>query len=263
MCCKAAGRVMRDQRSGRIVNITSPGSRMALPDYTAYTASKAGVDSITRALAVALAPYGVLVNSLAPGMMDTEMQRSTEADLARRHGRADLQAFLDERTAPRAARPPRRDRRDRRLRRLARPRRAALHDRRPAERLGRPRQGLSLAAQRPARDRRPARAAPPRRPAAPAHARDGARPGPGLHRPGPRHRRRPRRALLPRAALRPGEPRLGRSATASCSRPAIIRSRSGRRSPRPGSCRWRSSRPTAPTTAGWRCRPSTPPPASR
>lgn len=98
MACKAAGRVMRDQRSGRIVNITSPGSRMALPDYTAYTASKAGVDSITRAAAVALAPYGVLVNSLAPGMMDTEMQRSTEADLARANGRNDLQAFLDERT---------------------------------------------------------------------------------------------------------------------------------------------------------------------
>ena len=98
MACKAAGRVMRDQRSGRIVNITSPGSRMALPDYTAYTASKAGVDSITRAAAVALAPYGVLVNSLAPGMMDTEMQRSTEADLARVNGRNDLQAFLDERT---------------------------------------------------------------------------------------------------------------------------------------------------------------------
>ncbi len=98
MACKAAGRVMRDQRAGRIVNITSPGSRMALPDYTAYTASKAGVDSITRALAVALAPYGVLVNSLAPGMMDTEMQRSTEIDLARINGRSDLQAFLDERT---------------------------------------------------------------------------------------------------------------------------------------------------------------------
>ena len=98
MACKAAGRVMRDQRSGRIVNITSPGSRMALPDYTAYTASKAGVDSITRAAAVALAPYGVLVNSLAPGMMDTEMQRSTEIDLARVAGRNDIQAFLDERT---------------------------------------------------------------------------------------------------------------------------------------------------------------------
>jgi 3-oxoacyl-[acyl-carrier protein] reductase len=98
MACKAAGRVMRDQRSGRIVNITSPGSRMALPDYTAYTASKAGVDSITRAAAVALAPYGVLVNSLAPGMMDTEMQRSTEIDLARVAGRDDIEAFLDERT---------------------------------------------------------------------------------------------------------------------------------------------------------------------
>ena len=99
MACKAAGRVMREQRSGRIVNITSPGSRMALPDYTAYTASKAGVDSITRALAVAMAPYGVLVNSVAPGMMDTEMQRSTEVELARVAGRSnDLQAFLDERT---------------------------------------------------------------------------------------------------------------------------------------------------------------------
>ncbi len=99
MACKAAGLVMREQRSGRIINITSPASRMPLPNYTAYSASKAGVDSITRAAAVALAPYGVLVNSLAPGMMDTEMQRSTEADLARLAGRHDdLEAFLDERT---------------------------------------------------------------------------------------------------------------------------------------------------------------------
>ena len=98
MTCAAAGRIMREQRSGRIVNITSPASRMALPDYTAYAASKAGVDAITRTAAVALAPFGVLVNSLAPGMMDTEMQRSTEAELARLGGRADVEAFLDERT---------------------------------------------------------------------------------------------------------------------------------------------------------------------
>src|SRR5205085_1115741 len=71
---------------------------MALPNYTAYAASKAGVDAITRAAAVALAPFGVLVNSVAPGMMDTEMQRITEAELARVEGRSDLQAFLDERT---------------------------------------------------------------------------------------------------------------------------------------------------------------------
>ncbi len=94
----AAGRVMREQRSGRIINVTSPASRMALPNYAAYAASKAGVDSVTRAAAVALAPFGVLVNSVAPGMMDTEMQRITEAELARIDGRNDLQAFLDERT---------------------------------------------------------------------------------------------------------------------------------------------------------------------
>jgi len=99
MACAAAGRVMQAQGKGRIVNVTSPASRMALPDYLAYAASKAGVDSITRAAAVSLAPFGVLVNSLAPGMMDTEMQRSTEKDLARLNRRDDLQVFLDERTA--------------------------------------------------------------------------------------------------------------------------------------------------------------------
>jgi 3-oxoacyl-[acyl-carrier protein] reductase len=72
---------------------------MALPLYTAYAASKAAVDAVTRSAAVALAPYGVQVNSVAPGMMDTEMQRSTEADIARLEGRTDLDRFLAERTA--------------------------------------------------------------------------------------------------------------------------------------------------------------------
>ena len=72
--------------------------RVALPNYAAYAASKAAVDSLTRAAAIALAPFGVLVNSVAPGMMDTEMQRLTEADLARIEGRNDIDAFLAERT---------------------------------------------------------------------------------------------------------------------------------------------------------------------
>src|ERR1043165_5950050 len=67
----AAGRIMMQQNTGRIINITSPASRMALPNYTAYAASKAAVDSITRSSAVALAPYGIRVNSVAPGTMDT------------------------------------------------------------------------------------------------------------------------------------------------------------------------------------------------
>lgn len=95
----AAGRHMRQSGRGRIVNVTSPASRMALPLYTAYAASKAAVDAITRSAAVALAPHGVQVNSVAPGMMDTEMQRSTEADIARLEGRTDIDRFLAERTA--------------------------------------------------------------------------------------------------------------------------------------------------------------------
>ena len=95
----AAGRIMVAQKSGRIVNITSPASRMALPNYTAYAASKAAVDAITRAAAVALAPHGVRVNSLAPGMMDTLMQRETEIAFARLERRNDIETFLAERTA--------------------------------------------------------------------------------------------------------------------------------------------------------------------
>jgi len=98
LICAAAGRHMRDQGGGRIVNVTSPASRMALPNYLAYAASKAGVDAVTRSAAVALAPFGIRVNSVAPGMMDTAMQRITERQLAAIEGRADVDAFLEERT---------------------------------------------------------------------------------------------------------------------------------------------------------------------
>lgn len=98
MLTVAAGRHMRERRSGRIVNLTSPAARMALPNYAAYAASKAAVDSATRSAAVALAPYGVLVNSVSPGMMDTEMQRITEAKLAEVEKRPNLEEFLEERT---------------------------------------------------------------------------------------------------------------------------------------------------------------------
>jgi NAD(P)-dependent dehydrogenase (short-subunit alcohol dehydrogenase family) len=95
---QAAAQFMRPHGGGRIINITSPASRMALPNYAAYAASKAAVDSLTRAAAVALAPFNILVNSVAPGMMDTEMQRSTEALFATAEGRRDLENFMAERT---------------------------------------------------------------------------------------------------------------------------------------------------------------------
>jgi NAD(P)-dependent dehydrogenase (short-subunit alcohol dehydrogenase family) len=96
----AAGRIMKAQgRGGRIVNVTSAAARMALPDYTAYAATKAAVDSLTRSAAVALAPWGVTVVSLSPGMMDTPLQQETEAIFCRLAGRSDLEAFKRERTA--------------------------------------------------------------------------------------------------------------------------------------------------------------------
>jgi NAD(P)-dependent dehydrogenase (short-subunit alcohol dehydrogenase family) len=93
-----ANDMINRQTKGRIVNITSPGSRMALPNYAAYAASKAAVDSFTRTASIALARHGIKVNSVAPGMMDTAMQRTVEAEMARVEGRSDLETFLQERT---------------------------------------------------------------------------------------------------------------------------------------------------------------------
>jgi 3-oxoacyl-[acyl-carrier protein] reductase len=95
----AAGRAMKAQGGGRIVNATSAAARMALPNYAAYAATKAAVDSLTRTAAVALAPHGIRVNSLSPGMMDTPLQERTEAIFCELAGRADLEAFKAERTA--------------------------------------------------------------------------------------------------------------------------------------------------------------------
>lgn len=82
----AAG--MSERRYGRIVNVSSIWSVVSRSRRVAYTVSKAGLDGLTRALAVELAPYNVLVNSVAPGYVDTELTRknntSQEMDAIRR-----------------------------------------------------------------------------------------------------------------------------------------------------------------------------------
>ncbi|MSU35974.1 MAG: SDR family oxidoreductase [Pedosphaera sp.] len=95
----AAAAPMARQGGGRIINITSPASRMALPNYVAYAASKAAVDSLTRSSAVALAPKNIQVNSVAPGMMDTPLQIKTEAIFAALEGQSDFKSFQAARTA--------------------------------------------------------------------------------------------------------------------------------------------------------------------
>ena len=96
-CLQAAARHMKQNGGGRIINVSSPASRMALPNYTAYAASKAAVDSITRAAAVALGPFNITVNTVAPGRMDTDMQRFTEQKFAALLG-MDVAEFVEERT---------------------------------------------------------------------------------------------------------------------------------------------------------------------
>ncbi len=65
---------MRARRWGRIVNISSIGARIGAGSVSiAYGASKAGLEGLTRGYALRLAREGVTVNSVAPGLIDTEM----------------------------------------------------------------------------------------------------------------------------------------------------------------------------------------------
>jgi 3-oxoacyl-[acyl-carrier protein] reductase len=70
---RAVVRGMLVRRWGRIINVSSPSARMPLPGQAAYAASKAGLEGLTRALSRDLASKGVLVNAVAPGLIDTEM----------------------------------------------------------------------------------------------------------------------------------------------------------------------------------------------
>ena len=64
---KAAARVMRARGSGRIINIASIAGLVPLRLQCAFVAAKAGVVNLTRAMALELGPYGILVNGIAPG----------------------------------------------------------------------------------------------------------------------------------------------------------------------------------------------------
>jgi 3-oxoacyl-[acyl-carrier protein] reductase len=72
---------MKRKGWGRILNISSQMAFIGVAGATAYCASKAGVIGLTRALAVEAAPFGVLVNSIAPGATRTEMLDGLSEDL--------------------------------------------------------------------------------------------------------------------------------------------------------------------------------------
>jgi len=84
---QAAARIMiAAGTSGRIVNIASVSGRSGRPDQAAYAAAKAGVISLTRSAALALAPHGITVNAVCPGVVDTPLTQKLHEDRARAAG---------------------------------------------------------------------------------------------------------------------------------------------------------------------------------
>jgi len=82
-CCRAAAPGMRTRGYGRIVNIASR-AWLGNPGQANYAASKAGLVGLTRALALELARFGVTVNAVAPGLIDTPMVRGLHPDVRER-----------------------------------------------------------------------------------------------------------------------------------------------------------------------------------
>jgi len=76
LCSQAAARVMKGQGGGRIVNVTSiSGEKATNPKQVPYCTSKGAANMLTQVMAVALAPYGITVNAVLPGTVETDINR--------------------------------------------------------------------------------------------------------------------------------------------------------------------------------------------
>ena len=70
-CCRSAVRLMMAERRGAIVNVSSVSAGQGLPGQTSYAAAKGGVDAFTRTLAREVASFGIRVNAVAPGLVES------------------------------------------------------------------------------------------------------------------------------------------------------------------------------------------------
>ena len=80
LASQAAARRMVTQRSGVIINMSSASEQLAGINLTHYCCAKGGVRLLTRQLALELAPYGIRSNAIAPGLIETDLNRDDIAD---------------------------------------------------------------------------------------------------------------------------------------------------------------------------------------
>ena len=88
---RLAAQQMRNQRSGRIIMISSIMSLIGRPTMSAYAAAKGGITSLTRTLAAELGPEGITCNAIAPGYFATDLTESIK-------GRSEFDAYIRSRT---------------------------------------------------------------------------------------------------------------------------------------------------------------------
>jgi NAD(P)-dependent dehydrogenase (short-subunit alcohol dehydrogenase family) len=79
-CCQQAAKIMIQQNAGKIINLSSVGGAKSYKRIAPYTASKAAVIHLTRSLASEWARYNVFVNSIAPGLISTDINEEEVAD---------------------------------------------------------------------------------------------------------------------------------------------------------------------------------------
>jgi len=79
-CAQAVGKVMIKQRRGKIINIGSLTSKVALPNMVAYAVSRGGILMLTKSLAIEWAKYNINVNAIGPGYFKTSQTASLFAD---------------------------------------------------------------------------------------------------------------------------------------------------------------------------------------
>lgn len=87
-CCKSVAPFMINKKCGKIINITSMWGQVGASCEVAYSAAKAGVIGLTKALAKELAPSGITVNAIAPGIIETNMNSHLTID--------ELNAFVND-----------------------------------------------------------------------------------------------------------------------------------------------------------------------